>query len=243
MFSSITGIVGVRGQANYAAGKTFQDYFAHEEVGRGRRCVSINLGPIEGIGATAELGLNDSLRRDGIGVLTQTELLSLLGYVCDPACKLATDPERCQLLTGFGMAEEMSKTNWQSCYWINRPMFQRLHMINDAKQKHLGNSSSDKNNKPVWVMMLESGSLSAAKVLALQHLTVKIAQLLMISESDVDHRQTLATFGFDSVVALELRYWTSKKFEVEVSVFEIMSAVDLEEFVGTIVSKTGLALQ
>ena len=47
MLSSLTSIIGLRGQANYAAGNSFQDYLANSETNTDTRYVSLNLGMIE----------------------------------------------------------------------------------------------------------------------------------------------------------------------------------------------------
>jgi hypothetical protein len=54
MLSSITSIVGNRGQANYAAGNAYQDALARQLVSRGVKAVSINLGTIKLVGYVAE---------------------------------------------------------------------------------------------------------------------------------------------------------------------------------------------
>lgn len=54
MLSSITSIVGNRGQAKYAAGNAYQDALARQLVAQGVKAVSINLGTIKTVGYVAE---------------------------------------------------------------------------------------------------------------------------------------------------------------------------------------------
>ncbi|CAG8889923.1 unnamed protein product [Penicillium egyptiacum] len=50
MLSSISGVIGQKGQANYAGGNAFQDAFAEYRRALGLAAISIDLGPIEDVG-------------------------------------------------------------------------------------------------------------------------------------------------------------------------------------------------
>ena len=52
--SSVAGVVGSDGQANYAAGNTYMDSLAHYRVARGEKATSLDLGWMESEGAVAE---------------------------------------------------------------------------------------------------------------------------------------------------------------------------------------------
>jgi hypothetical protein len=54
LLSSITGIVGTGGQANYAAANTYMDALALSRLESGEKAVSLDLGWIESAGNVAE---------------------------------------------------------------------------------------------------------------------------------------------------------------------------------------------
>jgi len=56
MLSSISGVVGNKGQAKYAAANTFLDAFASYRQGMGLRANTFDLGAIEEVGFVAEQG-------------------------------------------------------------------------------------------------------------------------------------------------------------------------------------------
>ena len=57
--SSVSGLVGLKGQANYAGGNVFQDAFAAYRRGLGLPAISVNLGTVEDVGVIHE---NESLQ-------------------------------------------------------------------------------------------------------------------------------------------------------------------------------------
>jgi hypothetical protein len=65
MLSSVSGIVGQKGQANYAGGNVFEDSLASYRHTLGLPAISINLGPIEDIGVIQ--GNDDLQSRFNIG--------------------------------------------------------------------------------------------------------------------------------------------------------------------------------
>lgn len=83
MLSSITSIVGNRGQANYAAGNAYQDALAMQLVSKGIKAASINLGTIKTVGYIAEN--RERMQKQG-GIATQwagmseDELHSVIEY-------------------------------------------------------------------------------------------------------------------------------------------------------------------
>ena len=54
MLSSSAGVIGSRGQANYAAGNSFQDALSHYRRSCGLASVTLDLGMILGAGMVAE---------------------------------------------------------------------------------------------------------------------------------------------------------------------------------------------
>ena len=79
MLSSVSGVIGNRGQAAYAAANSFLDEFAHYRVSKGFPATSIDLGVVKEIGFVAERPeLQASLESlSGDAVLNETDVLAL----------------------------------------------------------------------------------------------------------------------------------------------------------------------
>jgi amino acid adenylation domain-containing protein/thioester reductase-like protein len=79
LFSSIAGVMGAPGQANYAAASTFLDALAHLRRAKGLAAVSVAWGPWEGQGMATQLGDVDLARfaRMGLDALAPDEGMEL----------------------------------------------------------------------------------------------------------------------------------------------------------------------
>ncbi len=81
LFSSIAGLLGNPGQANYAAANTFLDSLAHARCAKGLAGVSIAWGPWAEKGMAAALSEADRLRmaRQGLSPLEPSQGMAILG--------------------------------------------------------------------------------------------------------------------------------------------------------------------
>jgi aryl carrier-like protein len=66
----------------------------------------------------------------------------------------------------------------------------------------------------------------------------KLADMFSISQSDMDPRLPLSSYGVDSLSAVELRNWISGTIHVKVSVFEILQTPSLLEFATLLAGKS-----
>ncbi|KJZ78560.1 hypothetical protein HIM_01951 [Hirsutella minnesotensis 3608] len=65
LLSSVTGVIGNFGQANYTAAGTFQDALALNRVARGKPAVLIDLGAVPTLGLAARSGIGKRLEKAG----------------------------------------------------------------------------------------------------------------------------------------------------------------------------------
>ncbi|TGO53087.1 hypothetical protein BCON_0130g00320 [Botryotinia convoluta] len=81
LLSSISGIVGKKGQANYATGNTFLDAFAQYRETLGLRANSVDLGLIEDVGYVAEQeGFDSCFDKGRWTPVTENTLRKILSY-------------------------------------------------------------------------------------------------------------------------------------------------------------------
>ena len=229
LLASGTGVIGARGQSNYASGNTFQDAFAAHLTATGRRrCVSLDLGLVLGFGiASTLMDVIGSIKQLGYMGIREAEFHAMLDHLCDP--HLATpDLRTAQLVTGIEYPRGLLKDSgfddsgdWSP--WVRRPLFRHLvhaHALHDAENVHgLSNSNAKEN----WAALLSDPNTTTTPVdRIMQAIQRKLARALSVPEHDIEAQKAIHSFGVDSLVAIEVRSWLSKEGRAEVSIFEIM---------------------
>ena len=89
-------------------------------------------------------------------------------------------------------------------------------------------------------MLADVASLAAAADLVRDALAAKLAKSLMMPVKDLDTGKSVSTFGVDSLVAVEVRNWSSRKCKADVSIFDVLSNVPLTALTGKIAAKSKL---
>ena len=222
MLSSITGVIGQGGQANYAAGNTYEDALAHYRVEHGEKAVSIDLGVMVSDGVLAENhDLMNRLLAPGLFIpLSHTELFALLDYYCDPTLALLT-ALTCQCIIGIETPAKLRAQGIEEAPWMRTPLFRHMYHMDghETAFADVPNESLD-----LAKSFAAARSLSEAGATVTQGLIKKLARSLvsLSEEVEVDVNQPLHHYGVDSLLAVEVRTWIAKTFEADVPVFEIM---------------------
>ncbi|KAK3343522.1 fatty acid synthase S-acetyltransferase [Lasiosphaeria hispida] len=244
MLSSLIGVLGGMGQANYAAGCAFQDALARRRVRDGKTgSVSIDVGWMRSIGIVAERAeyQRNLKTAEDMHRLSEEELLGVLDVVCDPARREAVVGERdAQVLFGLRTPDEFHAKGREPPELLDRPLF--------AAFAHHQNSDG-RGEGPV-------GSLAAAAVadvagafrraadeegrvrIVVQALAGKLARAMAIAPEDVEFGKPLSSYGVDSLMAVELRNWIGKDFGANVAVFDIMGNVPIARIGELVVARS-----
>ncbi|KAH7329671.1 hypothetical protein B0I35DRAFT_507893 [Stachybotrys elegans] len=217
MLSSISGIVGNAGQANYAAGCTFQDALARHRVRQGYRALSIDVGVVDDVGVVAEnqalkKKLNDS---SSMAKVTKNELLALLDIFCDPSATILS-PDQSHITMGVTTPADILAKGVQVPETMQRPPYSYFC----HEPGTLTAAVSGKVDSP-GTLFRQSKSPEDAATVVVESLAQKLAKALSVEPEVVEHDKPLHSFGVDSLVAVELRNWFAKEFLVDMQVFEL----------------------
>ncbi|KAK0625506.1 hypothetical protein B0T17DRAFT_578452 [Bombardia bombarda] len=240
MLSSISGVVGNKGQANYAAANTFLDAFAHYRRQQGLPANSVDLGAIEDVGYIAEQGASYEARFDkkqwtpiGEGVLRRIVTYSILQQdVRNPI----NEASAAQLITGV----TFPLPNDGSSDLTGEDRFGYLFnsgsnaVINDDENNH----SEDDQHVKAFRLLHESGAADPS-VLAkacIDLMSRQITKVLRL-EVDIEPGKPLMAYGLDSLSAVELRGWIRNKLGAELSTLDITNARSLIEMCDKVVAK------
>ncbi|RDL41700.1 Thiolase-like protein [Venustampulla echinocandica] len=227
LLSSVCGIIGMGGQANYAAANTYLDALAEYRLNRGEKAVSLDLGPLLSEGLLAE---NDALRerfyRTGtLNLVSQEVLLALLDYHCDPGLPLLTQTN-CQVVTGLKSPADLLAQGTEEPPWMQRPMLNHLHQLKGAGNS-VSTTATGQQSVDLAASFSSTGSLAEAGVLVTGELSKRLAKTLSIPVEDFDLSRPIHTYGLDSLVAVELRNWFEKELKADIAIFEILGGATL----------------
>ena len=179
LFSSASALLGLPGQANYAAANAFLDALAHHRRAVGLPALSVNWGPWDDVGMAAQ---RDGRRWTALGLtpLSVDRGLALLGRLMqEPAPQVAVIPG-----------------DWhrRADAWPGRSS-----LLADLPREHPPTAPSDLVRRYQSAPAGERRSLIAAAVRS------EVARLLGTEAARLDPRRGFFELGLDSLMAVELR--------------------------------------
>jgi NADPH:quinone reductase-like Zn-dependent oxidoreductase/acyl carrier protein len=182
LFSSITGLLGNPGQANYAAANAFLDGLAQYRRSQGLTALSINWGVISDVGMVArDTNLSRHLERSGLSGIPSDQALAEMGR--------AMSEDRTQ--TGI------FRMDWTQ--WINRSPSGAQHLC------ELISSSQATQDRPAAFRAGIAALPPAERPTAVYAAVVQmISSVCDIQQSRIEQHTSLTELGLDSLMATEL---------------------------------------
>jgi hypothetical protein len=241
MLSSMCGVRGNISQANYAAGSTFQDAFARYRRSQGLAAVSIDLGPVEGIGFVAEhKGVDERLLQLGNTPIEAKRAMRLIeSAMYSPRRPVGLS----QMLTGISMKNYTKDETMEPAWKHDRrfwPLQRQSTQLLDNKKtadNTTTTSSSIKDyftNAESWDEVV-SGCIDA--------LARKVTEMFALPAEEVDVTLPMATYGLDSLMAVEVRNWLSVAARAELSTFDVMQSTSLAALAKQVAQKSQYATE
>ncbi|KAL0930068.1 polyketide synthase [Colletotrichum truncatum] len=237
LLSSISGIVGNKGQANYAAGNTFLDAFADYRRSLGLKANSVDLGLIQDVGYVAEQeGFEARFDTRQWTPITEGTLRKILSYSIlqqDQASEPINADSVAQLITGIGfpLPEDSDLTRDARFGYL----FQNTGAGSDGKEGGAGKQGDE--NVRAFHTLLKSGSDRAAVVkIGVEVVAAQLAKILRL-ESEIEPAKPLMAFGLDSLAAVELRNWIRLELGAELTTLDITNASSLNALGDKLVTK------
>jgi phthiocerol/phenolphthiocerol synthesis type-I polyketide synthase D len=215
--SSGASVLGSAGQGNYAAAGAFLDALAQHRRGAGQAAVSVNWGPVSGtgFGATAE---GERVHRyweaRGIGRLTPEEVLQALEYVLrQPVAQLA-----------------VLKLDWARLTEAH-PHIAHLAWVRDLVDEELRRRGEP---APVgtapWIEVapaLLHGESGPDPERLGPYVRGLAARVIGLSAHKLDPGRPLTQFGFDSLMAIELKNRLETDLHVSVPVTDLLDGASV----------------
>lgn len=240
LLSSISGVEGKKGQANYAAANVFLDAFATYRQSLGLPANSVNLGVIEDVGYIAERGgMEAHFDRRHWTYINETVLRRILSYSifqqtgAEPLNGSSPSP---QLITGIAVPQPADSN------LIRDARFAAMFFTgDDGAAAVYNNDNNNKSSKDLqeFFLLYRSNAADPAAVLnsAVGVINRQFQKILGLDEP-LEPAKRLASYGLDSLSAVEFRNWVRAELGVEeVTMLEVANAPSLFVLAEKIVAK------
>ncbi|KAM0256727.1 hypothetical protein ACHAQJ_004795 [Trichoderma viride] len=235
--ASSSGVIGNRGQANYAAGNCFQDSFARHLRQQGKHAVAVDLGPVLGAGILAENeDILDTLRSNGFFGIPHQDFLTVVKHAItgEIVPGVPTPP---QITVAVGTGGINAQINASDPYWTRTALYSYLNLVDMASPDlRLGVDATNKDTKS---MLASATSIEEASSIVRVGLSVMLAKAMNMLPSEIDMNKSLNAYGVDSLVAVTIRNWIFNNCGVQLSVFEILNESPIAEMSNKIAEKGG----
>ncbi|UPK91919.1 hypothetical protein LCI18_002854 [Fusarium solani-melongenae] len=219
--SSSAGVIGNRGQANYAAGNCFQDALACNYRSKGKHAVSIDLGPVLGAGMlTEDDEILNKLRASGFYGIRHQDFLTVMTHAITMEIT-PTNPMPPQIIMGIGTGGLIRQNQPADPYWTRTALYSHLNQI-DMPPPNL-KAMDDSEKADMRSLLSRCANTEAAAQIVTTGLSQMLAKAMNMLPEEIDTGKPPNVYGVDSLVAVGVRNWVVTNCGVEVSVFEVLS--------------------
>ncbi|KAI8628041.1 polyketide synthase [Xylariaceae sp. FL1651] len=226
MLSSMAATIGNPGQANYAAGNSYQDVLARHLSSQGHNVVTLNVPMMSDAGMVAtKPALMEYFFSIGWSHMSTKELIAALDYYCRPLGKNERmAAEQAQVVPRLWLPRYSAAEGALQPAWQYEPRFNHMVMHGGANGAS-GTSAAKKGTGKGSTAALLSAAKSPqeAEKIVLDALLKKLTKVLSVDMAELDPSRPMHAYGVDSLVAVELRTWMTKEVGSDVSVFEMTS--------------------
>ncbi|GLA73933.1 type I Iterative Polyketide synthase (PKS) [Aspergillus tubingensis] len=224
--SSVSGVVGNKGQAAYAAANVFLDGFMEWRRSQGLPGTSLALTAVRDAGylSTVDAARREEvLRTIGTEGMTESEVLALLAAV-------VTGDLAHQAITG--LASSTPQPLW--------PQDAKFELLTPKTRGGEEDVTDEGISQPLHVQLTNAASKEEKVRVCYEALAAKLAQVLVLNPEDIEPSLSVSALGLDSLVAIELRSWIAREARANVQVLELLSTGTLGAVAELIVSKSGI---
>lgn len=242
MFSSVSGIVGQAGQANYASGNSFLDAFAQYRNGLGLAASVVDMGAVEDVGWISEhQGMMGKMSRSGFKPVLEQEVIDAMAVsmlvhakpgkaletaIAGPSKNAFEFVHKNTFLVGLALLIPLHdpsnyviwKKDRRMASYHNNSTVAATAASTDVLKSYLSSAQAD----PSILKTAEASNLFAMEI------GKKLCDLLLKPQDGLKTSMPLVDLGLDSLVALELRAWIKQVFSFDIPMLEMMGMGSLD---------------
>ncbi|KAF4630892.1 hypothetical protein G7Y89_g7242 [Cudoniella acicularis] len=233
ILSSISGVIGQKGQANYAAANVFLDSFATYRQGLGLPASSVDLGVIHDVGYVSERAdLEASFDTEVLLPINERVLHKILRHSIilqqtSKSPKLVSS----QLITGLVVPQ-----NESSGLLRQDVRFGSLGFGDASASKGSSGNDGSKDIRPFFKLLNAKADQSTLLSAVVDIVSKQFTSSLRLSEP-MEPGKPLTSYGLDSLTAVEFRNWLRLELGAEFTTLEIMGSSSLFSMCEKILAK------
>jgi 1-acyl-sn-glycerol-3-phosphate acyltransferase len=212
LFSSLSSVLGIKGQGNYGAANVFLDMLAPYRRSRGLPALVINWGGISDVGYVAQhREVAQHLHRQGMGTFTSAEALDLMEEALSRSVS--------QLIA--------ARVDWQRWSAVATKAFKQTRRV-----AHLV-ATAQQTSQPVPAEATAVGSALASSAPEQRRETLenyivqRVAKVLGMSTQNVPTHVPFTELGVDSLMAVELQTVLQRDLGRDVPLGLLLEGIDI----------------
>ncbi|PYI00038.1 beta-ketoacyl synthase domain-containing protein [Aspergillus ellipticus CBS 707.79] len=227
-FSSMTAVIGNMGQANYTAANAFMCALAAQRRSRGLHASVMNIGVIIGAGyVTREVSQADqkNLRKGGYMWMSEADFHQIFAEAIEAGRSTTlSEPE---ISTGL---RQVPADSPYLPIWAENPKFSRfIQRLCGAETQQ---DTTKAGGASIKDQLLAVRTIQDAQAIISETFAAKLRSILQVEDStgDLLGRRT-DELGLDSLIAVDIRSWFLKHFQVNVPVLKILGGASIADLV------------
>jgi NAD(P)-dependent dehydrogenase (short-subunit alcohol dehydrogenase family) len=238
LIGSLSGIVGLTGQANYSSANTFVDAFAQYSTKQGVPCTAITSGVMEDIGAMSDNAeILTRLKGSGWRLNNESELLEAVDsaiQLCSqrtntaPASYLPMTVDKTRFIFGLCPTVPLSRPD---SYTTLRADVRMAVYHNSKRQSDKSGAAEGASLRTLLSTAKKNPSIldsdASINLLAME-IGKKLCSLLLLPEDQLSPSRRTADMGLDSMVAVEMGAWWKVTFGIELRTLEVVNIGTLQ---------------
>ncbi|KAI0002322.1 putative hybrid NRPS/PKS enzyme [Xylariaceae sp. FL0662B] len=233
MFSSLSAVIGMPGQSNYAAANNYMVGLAEQRKARGVPASVIDIGMIIGIGVIRrsdgdEAGVMEiSLRKQNYMPLSERDLHHLLAEAIVAGHSIGS----AEIATGLKEIDLAAPTR---PVWFNNPRFS--HLVGHGDPSQASSTAKDGIEASLKQKIAAASGVDEALGLLEEALSGYLSSLLKLPVESIAPEAPIIELGIDSLVAVEIRSWFASETGHDIPVLKILSGNSVRQLCSEICS-------
>ncbi|KAK7698706.1 putative Hybrid PKS-NRPS biosynthetic cluster [Diaporthe eres] len=232
-FSSLVGVLGNAGQANYSAANLFMASLAGQRRRRGLAASVMHIGPVLGVGYVSQNSQASKAifsRASGLQFVSERDLHQHFAEAVVAGRPGHSGP--LEIATGLLRVPASPE---KKPFWFSNPMTTHFIMNNTGGAADSSSKASE-SKASVKALLLQAKTPGQVTDVLRNAFRQIICALFHLGATDLDDEtkfmnSSLDEMGLDSLLAVEIRTWWMKTVQVNISVMKILSGLTIGELV------------